>query len=202
MPWSGAILWRAAQPLTTFTTPTETKMLERIRRVVTGLDGSGRSIVLFDSTINATNALPTDVCLWATDASPARNRGDVDAANRRAALEPPARGSIFRFVEFPPASAFDGMSDEEVERIMAGLFAQLGATHTRVDTTRGPGMHKTRTIDYIILLAGQVTLLLDEGEVDLKPFDVVVQRGTNHGWVNRGASPAVLAAVMLDAEPV
>jgi quercetin dioxygenase-like cupin family protein len=61
-------------------------------------------------------------------------------------------------------------------------------------------MHKTKSVDYIILLSGEVTMLLDEGEVDLKPFDVVIQRGTNHAWVNRGAEPALLAAILIDAE--
>ena len=61
-------------------------------------------------------------------------------------------------------------------------------------------MHKTNTIDYIILLKGDVTLLLDEGEVNLKPHDVVVQRGTNHAWVNNGEEPALLIAVLIDSE--
>ena len=61
-------------------------------------------------------------------------------------------------------------------------------------------MHKTETIDYIILLKGEVTLLLDEEEVDLKPFDVVVQRGTNHAWVCKGQEPALFIAVLIDAE--
>ena len=61
-------------------------------------------------------------------------------------------------------------------------------------------MHKTKTIDYIILLKGDVTLLLDEDEVRLKPFDVVVQRGTNHAWVNNGDEPALLIAVLIDSE--
>ena len=60
-------------------------------------------------------------------------------------------------------------------------------------------MHKTETIDYIILLKGDVTLVLDQEEVDLKPFDVVVQRGTNHAWVNNGDEPALLIAVLIDS---
>jgi quercetin dioxygenase-like cupin family protein len=63
-------------------------------------------------------------------------------------------------------------------------------------------MHKTKTVDYIILLEGEITLLLDEDEVDLKPFDVVIQRGTNHAWINKGSSPALLVAVLIDAEPI
>jgi quercetin dioxygenase-like cupin family protein len=61
-------------------------------------------------------------------------------------------------------------------------------------------MHKTNTIDYIILLKGDVTLLLDEDEVNLKPHDVVVQRGTNHAWVNNGTEPALLIAVLIDSD--
>ena len=59
-------------------------------------------------------------------------------------------------------------------------------------------MHKTETVDYIILLKGEVTLLLDEDERALKPLDVVIQRGTNHAWVNKGDEPAVLMAVLVD----
>ena len=76
----------------------------------------------------------------------------------------------------------------------------MGATHERVDTSRHPSMHKTKTIDYIILLKGDITLLLDEDEVRLKPFNVVVQRGTNHAWVNNGSEPALLIAVLIDSE--
>jgi quercetin dioxygenase-like cupin family protein len=61
-------------------------------------------------------------------------------------------------------------------------------------------MHKTDTIDYIILLRGDVTLILDEEEIDIKPHDVVIQRGTNHAWVNNGSEPALLIAVLIDNE--
>ena len=76
----------------------------------------------------------------------------------------------------------------------------MGAAHERVDTSRHPAMHKTKTIDYIILLSGDVTLLLDEDEVRLNPFNVVVQRGTNHAWVNNGNEPALLIAVLIDSD--
>jgi quercetin dioxygenase-like cupin family protein len=60
-------------------------------------------------------------------------------------------------------------------------------------------MHRTNTLDYVVLLSGCVTLLLDDGAVELEPFDVVIQRGTNHAWVNYGSTDALLAAVLLDA---
>jgi quercetin dioxygenase-like cupin family protein len=65
---------------------------------------------------------------------------------------------------------------------------------------RHPSMHRTDTLDYIVLLQGEVTALLDIGEVTMRPFDVLIQRGTNHGWVNHGSEPALLVAVLIDAE--
>ena len=60
-------------------------------------------------------------------------------------------------------------------------------------------MHTTSSIDYVVVLKGRVTLLLDADEVELSPFEVVVQRGTNHYWLNYGAEPAFLLGVLLDA---
>lgn len=177
-------------------------MLQPIRRIVTGHNEAGRSAVLFDGLVRPGQEVQHDVYLWVTEGTPASNAGRADMAERPLKLEPPPQGSVFRFVEFPPEAEMAGMSAEERERFMAGLFESMGAAHTRVDTTRSPGMHKTRTVDYAILLSGEVTLLLDEGEVDLRPFDVVVQRGTNHDWVNRGTTPALLAFVMIDANPI
>ena len=90
--------------------------------------------------------------------------------------------------------------EDLIEAATAEAFKKMGAAHHQVDTTRHPAMHKTNTIDYIILLKGDVTLLLDEEEVDLKPFDVVVQRGTNHAWVNNGTDTALFIAVLIDSD--
>ena len=81
-------------------------------------------------------------------------------------------------------------------------FEKIGAAHHRVDTSRNAAMHETDTIDYIILLKGDVTLILDEEEVQLKPHDVVVQRATNHAWVNNGSELALLIAVLIDSSIV
>ena len=87
-----------------------------------------------------------------------------------------------------------------MDKVYAAVFASINASHTRVDTRRHPGMHKTKSLDYGILLAGRLTLLLDDGKVDLAPFDVVIQRGTNHGWTNPGTEPALMAFILIDAE--
>ena len=70
----------------------------------------------------------------------------------------------------------------------------------RASIHRAIPAHKTETVDYIILLKGEVTLLLDLEERELKPFDVVVQRGTNHAWINKGSEPALLAVILIDAD--
>jgi mannose-6-phosphate isomerase-like protein (cupin superfamily) len=182
-------------------TPT---MLKPIRRIVTGHNEEGRSVFLFDGLVHPGKEIhdQNEVYLWVTEQTPANNAGRADAANRPVRLEPPPQGSVFRFVQIPPEAEMAGLSAEKRERLIAKLFQGLGASHARVDTTRSPAMHKTRTLDYVILLSGEVTLLLDEGEVDLTPFNVVVQRGTNHTWVNRGKIPALLAVAMIDADPV
>ena len=113
-------------------------------------------------------------------------------------LSPISNGSKFRFFAVAPEDP--SISDEEKEARVSERFAAMDAAHERVDTSRHAAMHKTKTVDYIILLSGEVTLLLDEDERDLKPFDVVVQRGTNHAWINKGKEPALLIAVLIDAD--
>ena len=164
------------------------------RRIVTGHDAQGKSIVVIDGPPTAFGAY------WFTDSAPVDNSHSGDAAEPVRKLEPPLGGSIFRFAVIPPEDS--SVSPEERERRTAKMFAQMEASHCRVDTSRHPAMHKTRTIDYVVLLAGEVTLILDKSEVDLKPFDVVVQRGTNHAWANKGKEPALIAAVLIDAKDV
>jgi len=169
-------------------------MPHQARRIVTGHDAEGKSIVIIDGPPTPTGAY------WLTEGAPADNSTVGDAAQLVNKLEPSPGGSIFRYAVIPPEDP--NVSAEQRERTTARLFAQMDASHCRTDTSRHPGMHKTRTVDYVVLLAGEVTMLLDKGEVDLKPFDVVVQRGTNHAWVNKGKEPAILAAVLVDAKPV
>ncbi|MGH7914581.1 MAG: cupin domain-containing protein [Candidatus Binataceae bacterium] len=176
--------------------------MKELRRIVTGIDASGKSYVAIDgpgaSVIEEGGAGLAEI--WITDATPADNAAKGDAAKRPVRLEPPAGGSVCRFFALAPENKM--LSARELEERTAEVFEAIGGAHCRVDTKRHPGMHTTRTVDYVILLSGRVTLLLDKGEVDLKPFDLVVQRGTNHGWVNRGAEPALLAAVLIDAKPL
>jgi mannose-6-phosphate isomerase-like protein (cupin superfamily) len=176
--------------------------MKELRRVVTGIDAAGKSYVAIDGP--PANIRESDgrgaAEFWITDATPADNRAPGDpAAERPPRLEPPTGGSVIRYFMVEPEKT---LSPAELEAQSAARFAAMGASHCRVDTSRHPSMHTTRTVDYIVVLSGHVTLLLDQGEVELKPFDVVVQRGTNHGWVNRGSEPAMMAAILIDAKPL
>ena len=166
---------------------------QRVRRVVTGHDAQGRSVVVSDTTAEMEGVLQE---LWITDSMPARFGGKPSLGALPNNLEPPKHGTVVRFVQFQPN---EGVSREELEQRYSGAFAAIKATHTRVDTRRHPAMHKTRTVDYGIVLSGKIRLLMDEGERDLEPFDVVIQRGTNHGWVNPGPGPALMAFILIDA---
>src|SRR5262249_3905494 len=109
----------------------------------------------------------------------------------------PASGEmIFRTFRIPPDTP--GMSAADLAAIANGFFKGIGDPACRVDNSRHPLMHRTPTIDCIMLLSGEATLLLDEGEpVPLRPFDVVIERATNHTWLNTGSEDAVFLAVMV-----
>jgi len=172
--------------------------LKELRRVVTGHDSGGKSVVVIDGppgTVVGGGVAE----LWITDTTPADNFAAGDSAVCELRLEPPPNGSIFRFFAIPPEDP--SVSRSDMEKTMAAAMQAVGAGHNRPDTTRHPGMHTTDTVDYIVLLTGEVTLLLDKTEVNLKPFDTVVQRGTNHAWVNRGKEPALAVGVLISAKP-
>ena len=83
-----------------------------------------------------------------------------------------------------------------------GLIRALGLSPEGPsrDHPRDPGMHRTRTIDYAVIVSGEIDLLMDDTDVHLQAGDVVVQRGTNHAWVNRGEHPCRIAFILIDAK--
>ena len=171
-----------------------------MRRVITGHDKNGKSIVVLDGP--PARSIGEDVGglfeLWNTDGNTINTQDNIDRADDKIILSPPSNGSKFRYFQINPTP--EGIPMDIMQDIAADAFDKIGAAHHRIDTTKHPAMHKTETIDYIILLKGDVTLILDQEEVDIKPFDVVVQRGTNHAWVNNGSDPALLIAVLIDSE--
>ena len=171
-----------------------------MRRIVTGHNENGKSIITLDGP--PARSIGEDVGglfeLWNTDGNEVISSDVIDRADDEIILSPHSGGTKFRYFQINPLP--EGVPEDMLQEIAADAFEKVGAAHHRVDTSKHPAMHKTETIDYIILLKGDVTLILDEEEVDLKPFDVVVQRGTNHAWVNNGNEPALLIAVLIDSD--
>jgi mannose-6-phosphate isomerase-like protein (cupin superfamily) len=165
--------------------------MKPVRRVVTG-HRDGKAGVLFDSAApnqklrQASGLVSTLV--WVTDETPADISGTVDRAQREIGVPPPPRGTIFRVVDFPPEGG--ARSREAVLKEM-GVADHGGARH--------PGMHRTKSVDYAVVLEGEIDMLLDDSEVHLEAGDVLVQQGTNHAWVNRGSAPCRIAFVLIDA---
>lgn len=152
----------------------------QVRRVVTGHDANGKAVVASDERLTAVSrgigGNITGCQIWSTDRMPVDNSLEADAGQRS--------GFVVRH-------NFVGTGEGTVFRI-----TEWGPGHSRF-------AHRTETVDYAILLSGELDLELDEGEVvHLQPGDVVVQRGTVHTWVNRGSVPAVTAFILIDAKPV
>lgn len=147
--------------------------------VVTG-EKDGKSVILKDETAtNTSEHFPGLIIsdIWATDTMPA---GLEQAVIENAAFPvTPVNGTYFRYVQIPPDTQL-------------GVKEEPGKPH--------PMMHKTQTLDYIIILSGELYLIMEEGETLLKPGDIVIQRGTNHAWSNRGTTPCIQLAILIDAQ--
>lgn len=170
-----------------------------VRRVVTYVNEDGKAVALFDGDNPHKRVRPqrgtTSRLLWVTDETPARINEPVDRAAVEIGVAPRPGGSIFRIVDIPPVTA-------EVEALPLDYHAaQHGdSTPKRHMPPRHPLMHATRTIDYAIIMEGEIDMLLDDTEVHLKAGDVLIQQGTNHAWVNRGTEPCRIAFVLIDAQ--
>ncbi len=178
-------------------------MAEKIRRLVTGHDASGKSIFLTDGSATSTLAVPavpglvvTD--LWETTTTPADNRGDKDAADRPVHLEPAPTGTICRVVEFPPDKSWQGKGDKAA----TAAFEAMGAGHAKAAHSSNPMMHKTASVDYAIVLKGEIWAVMDDSERRMAAGDILIQRGTNHAWSNRTDAPALVAFILVGAKPV
>lgn len=176
-------------------------MIWRVRRILTGHDSEGKSTIIADG--QATNvkemaSMPglalTD--LWETTGAPANNDGHADAAARPVRLEPPKNGTILRVVEFPPDAQWrSSVNSKEA-------FKSIGAGHVADKHSADPMMHKTSTVDYAIVLKGEIHAVMEKGETLMRAGDILVQRGTNHSWSVRGNEPAIVAFILVSAKPL
>jgi hypothetical protein len=173
--------------------------LPDIRRIVTGDDAKGRSRIIEDApagSIRTVSGRPgyRAVNVWRTEESPAR-MGARDSTAGHQGISPPKAGTLLRIIDFPP----EPPDREELGRMLDSTFGGIyqDAAHDRRPGVH-PGMHRTETVDYAIVLEGEIYAVMDEGETLMRAGDVLIQRGTNHAWANRSDRTARIAFVLID----
>ncbi|MGO9397736.1 MAG: cupin domain-containing protein [Xanthobacteraceae bacterium] len=167
-------------------------MAETHRVIITGTNKAGKSVVTEEIQAGLTG--PGNFDFWQT--KPGQSPHDIPFGRAPMKFFPQPGGTMFRLFTIPPDDP--NMKPADIAAMQDWFFKEIGDPEARVDTSRHPLTHTTATIDYIVLLSGEITLVLDEGEpIKLKPFDAVVQRATNHAWMNTGREPALLVAVMV-----
>lgn len=173
-----------------------------IHRVVTGHDADGKAVIASEGplpVVKELDAIPGTVFheVWNTTGNPVIENG-ADPSVGPIVLPPPDGGTRIRFVDIPPDTE-DYLKDGANK--MGAAFSEIGdqSASTVAEDSPHPLMHRTETIDYGIVIEGEMTLVLDKGEALLKPGSVVVQRGTNHAWANRSDKPCRMLFVLVDA---
>jgi mannose-6-phosphate isomerase-like protein (cupin superfamily) len=168
-----------------------------IHRVVTGLDANNKSTTLFDGTV------PLDVgksgnpgaVLWITDSFPL-GFSQEDTGKRPIGIAPPTNGTVIRVVEFPP------VDDAKLATMDANFMMKVVGDNApgRGVPVTNPLMHRTRTVDYAIIMSGEIDMMLDDKTVHLKAGDVAIQQATNHAWLNHGKEPCRVIFVLMDSK--
>ena len=177
-----------------------------VRRVVTGHDAHGLAVIQEDGYVPRVQRIggdrgPVFFEVWNTRATPAPiDRSSGEPPESGIQLAPPKHGTRIRVLDIPPDDAsLDRLTPEQIR----AHFAQVGAAEASSHTGSGSRhafMHRTETIDYGIVLEGELTLILDVGETIVRAGDIVIQRGTNHGWANRSNRHCRIAFILIDGE--
>ena len=167
-----------------------------MRRVVTGLDDNNHAVVLFDSMMPLKAVGPGIIAtnFWIADSYPPSLLKD-DPSGRPIGTAPPDNGTKFRVVEFAPL-------DAAAEARLPPEMIAKGITNApkRGIAVKHALMHRTRSLDYAVILSGEIDMMLDDANVHLKPGDVIVQQATNHAWVNHGKEPCRILFVLMDSK--
>jgi hypothetical protein len=179
-------------------------MTDQVRRVVTGHDVEGRAVIQEDRPVPRVQRIggehgPLFFEVWNTRETPARiDRASGEPDERGISLAPPKNGTRIRVLDIPPDDAsLDTLSPEQIKAHFGEVAAADASSHTG-DGSRHAFMHRTETVDYGIMLEGELTLIMDVGETIVRAGDIVVQRGTNHGWANRSGRTCRIAFVLID----
>jgi hypothetical protein len=177
-----------------------TETLPPIRRIVTADDAGGRSRIVEDAPATAIRTVAERpgyraVNLWRTEAAPAPIDAPDSVVQHKGILPLGNGGSILRIIDFPPEASDPAERKRQIQATFGGIFSD--AHHDKREGVH-PGMHRTDTVDYAIMLEGEIWAVMDEGETLMRAGDVLIQRGTNHAWANRSNRTARIAFVLLD----
>ena len=178
-------------------------MIHQIRRVVTGHDEKGRAVVVSDGPAPSVHVNKNErdwfsVDIWRTHETPAKIDAKAPKPTEGPRRQMPTKnGTVLRINSFPPeADTVRKMTPADSLRAFEALGNAKAATYGQGG--RHPMMHRTESVDYALILSGEITMLLDDEEVLLKAGDVVVQCGTNHAWSNRSNAPCLVAFILID----
>ncbi|KAF1017926.1 MAG: hypothetical protein GAK30_03825 [Paracidovorax wautersii] len=181
------------------------KQVRAIRRVVTGHDASGRSCVVEDGAARSVRTLDIrpgfqSVNIWRTSAAPSSVH-EADSIHTHVGIAPPTGGTVLRIIDLPPEPSDPAQLRALIGATFGGLFTDAHRDSGAAQP-KHPGMHRTATIDYALILEGEVFAVLDAEETLLKAGDVLIQRGINHAWANRSQSICRIAFILIDAVDV
>jgi mannose-6-phosphate isomerase-like protein (cupin superfamily) len=171
--------------------------LKSTRRIVTGHDAHGKSVVLFDSPLQAKQRSAGSngmTLLWSTSEFPVDVAASADRAPNQVGVPPVANGTVFRIVDFAPTPPQTAPVDHHQ------ILVSMGIDPATQGFARHANTHRTKTIDYAIVLDGEIDMLLDDTEIHVKAGDVLVQQATNHAWVNNGTKPCRIVFILIDGK--
>jgi mannose-6-phosphate isomerase-like protein (cupin superfamily) len=176
-----------------------------VRRIVTGHDSQGQSYVTEDRDAPSVHTNPKRVGyhltqLWMTDESPAFVGNEVDPTSRPLRLEPPKGGTVVRIIEFGPEGDWLTKIDANDTKVAWSALGTDTASTYAGGAAKHPFMHRTQSVDYALVLEGEITLVLDKEDVIMKTGDFLVERGTNHAWANRSGKPCRMLFVLIDGK--
>jgi mannose-6-phosphate isomerase-like protein (cupin superfamily) len=182
-------------------------MSKPFKRIVTGHDEQGNSVILTEAAPERVQQIggatgPVFFEVWNTRETPARiDRRSGEPPEQGLVLAPPKNGTRIRVLEIPPESdAMKNIDPATAQAHFAAVGATDASTHKAGANAPHPFMHRTQTIDYGIVLEGELVLILDKGETTVRAGDIVIQRGTNHAWANRSDRNCRIAFILIDGE--
>ncbi len=171
--------------------------LRSTRRIVTGHDAKGKAVVLYDAPVQAKQRSAGGngmTLFWTTQESPSTSRARPTAARAMPGCRRAPDGTVFRIVDFAPAQPHAAPVDHHQ------ILVSMGIDPATQGYGRHANTHRTRTIDYALVLDGEIDMLLDDTEIHVKAGDVLVQQATNHAWVNNGTKPCRIAFILIDGK--